>query len=166
MWKAKLHCCLFSKVVKRRRVKEINMNYVAEVVELVDTLSWGGSGASRAGSSPAFDTMMPAGILLCLLPGYIWIWAFCAILPHPFSCGALLIWSTVWLCFTAACKCRLSRLWIVVPLFGFMVCYRRRIKYVLPASWATEHACRNCDAVFYRGCDASRNIWIKDYILC
>ena len=28
----------------------------AQVVELVDTLSWGGSGESRAGSSPALGT--------------------------------------------------------------------------------------------------------------
>ena len=33
----------------------------AEVVELVDTLSWGGSGATRAGSSPAFGTN-PLGV--------------------------------------------------------------------------------------------------------
>ena len=30
---------------------------IAQVVELVDTLSWGGSGESRAGSSPALGTI-------------------------------------------------------------------------------------------------------------
>ena len=30
---------------------------IADVVELVDTLSWGGSGVSRAGSSPAIGTI-------------------------------------------------------------------------------------------------------------
>ena len=30
---------------------------IAEVVELVDTPSWGGGGESRAGSSPAFGTI-------------------------------------------------------------------------------------------------------------
>ncbi len=31
---------------------------LAQVVELVDTLSWGGSGDSRAGSSPALGTIL------------------------------------------------------------------------------------------------------------
>ena len=35
----------------------ILMKY-AQVVELVDTLSWGGSGESRAGSSPALGTIV------------------------------------------------------------------------------------------------------------
>ena len=38
----------------------MNMNN-AQVVELVDTLSWGGSGASRAGSSPALGTIHKSG---------------------------------------------------------------------------------------------------------
>ena len=31
---------------------------LAQVVEMVDTLSWGGSGVSRAGSSPALGTKL------------------------------------------------------------------------------------------------------------
>ena len=37
----------------------IRADLIAEVVKLVYTLPWGGSGASRAGSSPAFGTILP-----------------------------------------------------------------------------------------------------------
>ena len=37
---------------------KISKQAFAQVVELVDTLSWGGSGVSRAGSSPALGTIL------------------------------------------------------------------------------------------------------------
>ena len=46
-------------------------NWVAQVVELVDTLSWGGSGESRAGSSPALGTNQKTTLFIATQHG-IW----------------------------------------------------------------------------------------------